>query len=136
MPVLDAEVIDSVSLARVTCRLGQVEERPLDDKLQQLLQDLGDALVEAISDSSEINDSLRELKRSGYSLYLVVDAKGASGRRRGETREERVRRAVVEAQTRTSGDPVFRIDGKDLSFLRSIGIDPTRKSRGRRSGSG
>jgi hypothetical protein len=27
--------------------------------------------------------------------------------------------------------PTFRINGEDLAFLRSIGIDPTRKSRGR-----
>jgi hypothetical protein len=28
---------------------------------------------------------------------------------------------------------VFRIDGNDLLFLRSIGIDPTRKSRVRKT---
>lgn len=105
--------------------------RGLNDRLQQLLQDLGEALIDAIADSSEMNDSLRELQRSGYSLYLVVDAKGGSSGRR-ESREERVRRAVAEATARAGGEPSFRIDGKDLLFLRSIGIDPTRKSRSRR----
>ena len=31
------------------------------------------------------------------------------------------------------GDPVFRIDADDLRFLRSLGIDPTRKRRARRA---
>ncbi len=29
----------------------------------------------------------------------------------------------------TGPDPAFQIDGRDLSFLRSIGIDPTRRLR-------
>ena len=29
--------------------------------------------------------------------------------------------------------PLFKIDGEDLTFLRSIGIDPTRSLRKRRS---
>jgi hypothetical protein len=29
-------------------------------------------------------------------------------------------------------EAAFRIDGRDLSFLRSIGIDPTRRIRSRR----
>jgi hypothetical protein len=29
-------------------------------------------------------------------------------------------------------DPVFKIDGRDLLFLKSVGIDPTRKLRRRR----
>jgi len=32
-----------------------------------------------------------------------------------------------------SGEVLFRIDRQDLEFLRSIGIDPTRRLRRRRS---
>jgi hypothetical protein len=31
-----------------------------------------------------------------------------------------------------AAEPAFVIDGRDLAFLRSIGIDPTRRRRGRR----
>ena len=95
------------------------------------MHDLGEALIDAISESSEINDSLKELQQAGYSLYLVVDSKGANGKR-GQSREARVKKAVAEAEARAGTDPSFRIDGKDLLFLRSIGIDPTRKSRNKR----
>jgi hypothetical protein len=91
-------------------------------------------LIEAISDSSEINDSLRELQKAGYSLYLVVDCRrGAGKKRRSESARSSSAPAAAEVGTIRSSDPTFRIDGNDLLFLRSIGIDPTRKSRARRA---
>ena len=86
-----------------------------------------------MSDSSEINDGLRELQQAGYSLYLVVDCK--SERKLKARRAEQVKKAVAEAEARCESPPVFKIDGKDLLFLRSIGIDPTRRSRSRRPSS-
>ena len=98
------------------------------------MQGLGEALIEAISDSSDINDSLRELQKAGYSLYLVVDCRrGASKRRRSESSRSAAVPAAADVGTPRPGDPTFRIDGNDLLFLRSIGIDPTRKSRARRT---
>ena len=95
---------------------------------------MGEALIEAISDSSEINDSLRELQKAGYSLYLVVDCRrGATKRRRSESSRSSSATAAAEVSAPRPGDPTFRIDGNDLLFLRSIGIDPTRKSRARRT---
>lgn len=89
-------------------------------------------MIEAISDSSEINDSLRELQKAGYSLYLVVDCRrGAAKRRRSES--SRSTTAAAEVGSVRAADPTFRIDGNDLLFLRSIGIDPTRKSRAKRA---
>src|SRR5688572_22859466 len=106
----------------------------LEEKLQRLLQGLGEALIEAISDSSDINESLRELQKAGYSLYLVVDCKrGATKRRRSESSRSTSTPAGTDSGNGKPGDPTFRIDGNDLLFLRSIGIDPTRKSRARRT---
>ena len=91
-------------------------------------------MIEAISDSSEINDSLRELQKAGYSLYLVVDCKrGAGKRRRSDASRSASAQSAADSPNGRGADPVFRIDGNDLLFLRSIGIDPTRKSRARRS---
>lgn len=96
-----------------------------------MLRDLRRALSDAISDSTEVSRTLRRIREEGYSLYLLVDCKRdplaeaedddafpASPRRyRGERRER---------------EPVFQINGTDLHFLRSIGIDPTRRQRRRR----
>jgi hypothetical protein len=96
----------------------------LDDKLHSMLRDLRRALSEAISESSEINRTLRKIREEGYALYLLVDCK----------REVEDPEAVALTAPRwpTSGEPAFQIDGRDLNFLKSIGIDPTRRLRRRR----
>jgi hypothetical protein len=97
----------------------------LDEKLHSMLRDLRRALSEAISESSEINQALRKIREEGYSLYLLVDCKR-------ESSDETL--ALTAPRFRSgSREPAFQIDGRDLSFLRSIGIDPTRRLRRRRS---
>jgi|GEM_PF-935694 len=50
----------------------------------------------------------------------------------GSPAGQRHRPAAPESAPGTGGEPAFRIDGADLAFLRSIGIDPTRKVRSRK----
>ena len=69
-------------------------------------------------------DTLRKIRDEGYSLYLLVDCKRDPGEIEPFT--------FATAPRLTSGEPVFQIDVRDLSFLRSIGIDPTRRLRRRR----
>jgi hypothetical protein len=97
----------------------------LDDKLHQMLRELRRALSEAISESTDVNRTLRKIREEGYSLYLLVDCK------REATELEPLTFGTSAARL-TSGEPVFQIDVRDLSFLRSIGIDPTRRMRRRR----
>lgn len=107
----------------------------LDDKLHHMLRDLRRALSEAISESSEVSRTLRKIREEGYSLYLLVDCK------REPSEAEALalpasRQALGPASSSPSApatEPAFQIDGRDLSFLKSIGIDPTRRMRRRRS---
>lgn len=96
----------------------------LDDRLHLMLRELRRALSEAISESSEVSRTLRKIREEGYSLYLLVDCK-----RERESNDDFL---PVAAPRRSGGEPVFQINGNDLSFLRSIGIDPTRQLRRRR----
>lgn len=99
----------------------------LDDKLHQMLRELRRALSEAISESSEVNRTLKRIREEGYSLYLLVDCKREANDADPIT---------LHSPARLPGatEPVFQIDGRDLSFLKSIGIDPTRRQRRRRIG--
>lgn len=90
-----------------------------------MLRELRRALSEAISESTEVNRTLRKIREEGYSLYLLVDCK------RDANEPEAVSFAAATPRL-SSGEPAFQIDGRDLSFLRSIGIDPTRRLRRRR----
>ena len=100
----------------------------LDESIKSLLNDLGEALLEAVSGSPDVSGHLERLQESGYTLYLTVDCKHDSAR--GGNGAERV---SLKTSPPPRGEPVFKINTGDLSFLRSIGIDPTRKSRRRRA---
>lgn len=112
----------------------------LDPILRQKLRDLGRALSAAISDSSEAARRLSELRDEGYSLYLLVDGGEAAVQEHGGeplTGGEAPRRTPPARRLPAArGEPAFRINGEDVSFLRSVGIDPTRPGRRRRGGDG
>jgi hypothetical protein len=100
-----------------------------------MLKELGQAINESISGSGRVHDSIRRIRNEGYNLYMVLDAKVGVNRR--EARKSRrgtgtlpERSAVRESVAERAS---FRINVKDLRFLKSLGIDPTRKVR-RRAG--
>jgi len=97
-----------------------------------MLRDLRRALSEAISESTEVSRTLRKIREEGYSLYLLVDCKreGIEGEHVALTPPSA---GHAHAHVQGHGEPNFQIDGRDLSFLRSIGIDPTRRLRRRRT---
>jgi hypothetical protein len=113
----------------------------LDDKLHQMLKDLRRALSDAISESSEVSRTLRKIREEGYSLYLLVDCKRETSDGEPLALSPAVRTPRISRMTSTTSaasaasaaDPCFVIDGRDLSFLKSIGIDPTRRLRRRRT---
>lgn len=92
-----------------------------------MLRELRRALSEAISDSSDVNRTLRKIREEGYALYLLVDCKR-------EGLDEPLSLTAPRFSS-GNGEPVFQIDVRDLNFLRSIGIDPTRRLRRRKTSS-
>jgi len=125
------------------------EERALDERLKPLIRDLRRALAEAISESSDVSRSLRRIREEGYSMVLHLDCKREAGDEepplvpaaraavladRLSDKTEKLAKPTKSARPETtalvpSPEPAFQIDGRDLGFLRSIGIDPTRRLR-------
>lgn len=93
----------------------------MDEKIKQLLRELGNAINESISASPHVNQHIQKIRDEGYNLYVVLDATIGLGKNGGEGDKKQV--------SVTNGDATFRININDLGFLRSIGIDPTRKVR-------
>lgn len=92
--------------------------------LKRLLLDLRERLSEALAESPEVTQTLDELRKNGYAVQLLMDCKRESRPGESET-SVTPRPAPVE--------PVaFRINSQDLNFLRSLGIDPTKTTRGLR----
>jgi hypothetical protein len=101
----------------------------LDDKIKQLLRELGNAINESISSSEDVNEHIQRIRDEGYNLYVVLDATIGLNRI-GE--EEAPRPASPVMQVKNDREVQFRIDVNDLALLRALGIDPTRKVRGAR----
>ncbi len=107
----------------------------LSDHLRAMLKELGQAINESISGSGRVHESIQRIRDEGYNLYMVLDAKVGVNKREG--RSSKSRRAVVNAIEPEDQTPAsraaFRINLKDLRFLKSLGIDPTRKVRVRKA---
>lgn len=99
----------------------------MDDKIKQLLQELGTAINESISASGQVNEHIQRIRDEGYDLYVVLDATiGLNKHDDADTDLEDVLPAPAVREVQ------FRINVNDLAMLRSLGIDPTRKTRGAR----
>lgn len=106
----------------------------LDDKVRGFLRELGAALNDAVSSSEKVHEILAKVKAEGYDVYLVLDATVALEKRgrRSQASLPSIRRGGLNASRPDVETAVFQINVKDLSFLRSVGIDPTRPIRARR----
>ena len=104
----------------------------LNDHLREMLKELGQAINESISGSGRVHDSIQRIRDEGYNLYMVLDAKVGVNRREPK-KTRRGTAALPRAAAEESGTEraSFRINVKDLRFLKSVGIDPTRKVRRR-----
>lgn len=93
----------------------------MDDRIKQLLQELGTTINESISGSEEVNRQIQRIRDEGYDVYVVLDATIGLNKSEEET-------SVQESEALVPVHEVqFRINVNDLAMLRSLGIDPTRK---------
>ena len=97
----------------------------MDDKIKQLLRDLGNAINESISGSEDVNQHIQRIRDEGYNLYVVLDATIGLNKQGEEPEEEP--KPSTELVVKSNKEVQFRINVNDLSLLRSLGIDPTRK---------
>ena len=103
----------------------------MDDKIKQLLRELGTAINEAISSSEDVNEHIQRIRDEGYNLYVVLDATIGLNRL-GEEAETPEPAPAGNMLVKSDREVQFRINVNDLALLRALGIDPTRKVRGAR----
>ena len=99
----------------------------LDQKLRQMLEQLSRALHSVIAESEDVHVHLDRIRDEGYSLNLLLDCQPDLEQRGEKDLEPRSLRML-----HGSEQPTFRIDSNDLTFLKSVGIDPTRRCKPRK----
>ena len=97
-------------------RYGLEKFLELDDNLKKLMKDLGAAINDALSDSSEISKAIQNVRDSGYDVFLVLEATIGFNRRSSEDGEE------ASGQTVLRGDIELNVNAQDMKFLKSLKI--------------
>ena len=102
----------------------------MDDRLKELMQELGNAINESLSDSDRIAAAIGEIKRTGYDVFLVLEATiGFNKREDGDRDEVEEDVEIVEAETKpetprrrfeTTGK--IKLTTQDQKFLRALKI--------------
>ena len=92
----------------------------MEERLKSLMQDLGNAINESLSDSERIAEAIGEIKRAGYDVFLVLEATiGFNKRDDGE--EVRTGESAGEPQEIATTGKV-RFTTQDQRFLKALRI--------------
>ncbi len=56
----------------------------MDDRLKELIQQLGNVINESLSDSESLAEVIGEIRETGYDVFLVIEATIGFNKREGE----------------------------------------------------
>ena len=89
----------------------------MDEQLKGLMQELGNAINESLSDSDRIAEAIGEIKRAGYDVFLVLEATIGFNKRDESDEEE-----TEGAQTIDQSSTKIKWTTQDHKFLRALKI--------------
>ena len=102
------------------------KEEHLEDRLKELMQELGNAINESLSDSDRIAAAIGEIKRAGYDVFLVLEA--TIGFNKREDSDEAEEGETIELGT-PAPEPAprrkvgkIKLTSQDQKFLRALKI--------------
>jgi hypothetical protein len=97
------------------------KEDLLDDRLKELMQELGNAINESLSDSDRIAGAIGEIKRAGYDVFLVLEA--TIGFNKRDEDDNSGAEGVGSEQPRLfESTGKIRLTTQDQKFLRALKI--------------
>ena len=85
----------------------------MDQKLERLMKQLGEAINDSISGSEQIGEVISRIKSDGYDIFVVVEATVGFNRREAEP--------SIAAPSH-QGEPELRFSAQDARFLKSLRI--------------
>jgi hypothetical protein len=98
----------------------------VEERLKSLMQDLGNAINDSLSDSEQIAEAIGEIKRAGYDVFLVLEATiGFNKREEGDDGTDDAEGSDSEAlesprEIATTGK--VRFTTQDQRFLKALRI--------------
>ena len=98
----------------------------MDDRLKELMQELGNAINESLSDSDRIASAIGEIKRAGYDVFLVLEAT-IGFNKRDESGDDGDESEIEKPRFESAGK--IKLTTQDQKFLKAlkIAIDEERR---------
>ncbi len=88
----------------------------MNQRLKQLMKELGEAINESLSDSDQIAEVISKIKAGGYDVFLVLEATI------GFNKHEEPAAARPTLVATRPGHPDFKVNAQDVKFLKSLRI--------------
>lgn len=104
----------------------------MDEPLKHLMQELGNAINDSLSESDRIAEAIGEIKRAGYDVFLVLEATiGFNRRDEDEEADEESSRSDVAEPPKRSFEATGKIKftSQDHRFLRALKIAVDEENR-------
>lgn len=100
----------------------------MEERLKILMQELGNAINETLSDSDRIAEAIGEIKRAGYDVFLVLEATIGFNKRDEEGGESSGDEESETPRTfETTGK--IKLTTQDHKFLRALKIAVDEEAR-------
>jgi hypothetical protein len=105
----------------------------MEESLKQLMQELGNAINDSLSESDRIAEAIGQIKRAGYDVFLVLEATIGFNKRGDEDEDESVEETEETAEAapgpkperplrRTFEGGKVKFTSQDQRFLRALKI--------------
>ena len=95
----------------------------MDEPLKRLMQELGNAINDSLSESDRIAEAIGEIKRAGYDVFLVLEATiGFNRRDEDDDSDEAETSETVEEPKRFETTGKIKFTTQDHRFLRALKI--------------
>ena len=104
----------------------------MEEPLKHLMQELGNAINDSLSESDRIAEAIGEIKRAGYDVFLVLEATIGFNRRDENSDEEDDERSteITEEPKRTfETTGKIKLTSQDQRFLRALKIAVDEENR-------
>ena len=94
----------------------------MDEPLKNLMQELGNAINDSLSESDRIAEAIGEIKRAGYDVFLVLEA--TIGFNKRDEQEEADATSEIEPEPKRAFESAGKIKftSQDHRFLRALKI--------------
>ncbi len=93
----------------------------MEESLKNLMQDLGNAINDSLSESDRIAEAIGEIKRAGYDVFLVLEAT-IGFNKRDEAGENEAGDEQEEEQVEQITSGKMKFTAQDQRFLKALKI--------------